>query len=315
MMQDNSINWAIFKLEPDFNVLRRYISLGSNEKEVKKYIKDYKRNGSIVELHFMSLEEEDRFAEGIVKIINKYPLQGHGVNLTYLTLVLLKSTYIQLTEYTLPAINGFEPVARFEEFVNYLLKNATKGLEIMFRTVTDTKQQRGKRNVKKVKEQNAEEDALRLTDSAIAKWIVDTLLNSVMQYQYPLSLGYQLYNSAMVCNVKSKKEFLKLDENAFFVTDKIATVQTDAITDICLPILNYLQGQTDIKKEKANDWSFSQLSVLIDLLILIKYYVSTNKQYKLGSSNPTTADKKYLDNLLRNKLNQGKVVRVSALQV
>jgi len=311
MEPQNEIDWAIFKLNPDFNMLRKYITLGGSEKEFNRFVKSFKKNGSTVEIHFMTLEQEDAFAEGSISILDKYDLHQHSANLIYLILVLLRSSYIKMTEYRKPAMNNLDTVEQFKHLADYLLKHDKDKLKVTFDILRNSEE--GNMSLDNIQRPQIK-DKLSLTDTQLTDWLKDILLDSIGTGNYPIQLGYQLYKSTLVCDTDTKRQYLRIDPNAYFEKANDKAIKLDAVLEVCVPILNYLQKETHITKGASEHWSFEQLSVLIDILILIKYYRSTNKHYEIGMSEPTVADKRYLDSTLRNKLNQGKLLKIKAIE-
>lgn len=300
MEQENITDVATFKLQPDFQVLKKYINLGSNDKEVKSFIKQYSKSGCLIELPFVPISEEQSLADGFVSIINKYGLQGHGVNISYMALIMYKYTYQLLTEAQVPASENPGTISQLQDLINFLFATEPWRLKINLETVPNEDESL-KRHKSKGKQ--FEKKEFEITDHQLTSWLRKTLTEAVEKGHVPLKWGHQLYGSKVSDTVD--KKFLKLHRDTHLETAAIGTLRTNAIASFCAPIINYLQIETNIKRGTARHWSYPQLSVLIELLILVGYYKSSKPFFKLGQTSPSTVDKKYLDTTLNNKLKQG----------
>lgn len=312
-MQDkHAIDWAIFKVVPDFEVIRKYINLGSTNKDFKKFVNEYKRNGSFVELPFMSLEQEDLLAIEYIQVLDKYRLHEHSSNIFYLLLVLLKYSHTVMTEYRIPAMNNEKKVESIKELINFLLECGDNDLKL---TIESKKVLKHHSNSKlKSKKDDIEKKVLTIDEKYVTSWVSETMLNSAMNWRYPKGYPLLLWNSALVCSLSERRQYLKLSPEAYCEFSDEQTIKTDAIMWISVPLLNYLQNQTVIQKGKAKHWSSSQLAVVIDFLIIINYYKSIRRTYNIAESNTPIEDKRYLDSTLRNKATQGKVLLSNAIK-
>jgi hypothetical protein len=131
-------------------------------------------------------------------------------------------------------------------------------------------------------------------------------------------MGYQLYNSRIICDIKTKQERFEL--NAPLDVYEYATensIWADAIAEVCVPIINYLNNQsTDFKKDKGKHWSYEQLGFLIELLILIGYYIpKSSRKYMFVRSKPNNQDKNYLNQTLLNKIKLSKRQTINTIDI
>lgn len=70
-------------IRPDFNFLRKHFYKSAPEAEFKKFVKQYKKNGCVLFLPFLTYEQGETFAANLVKILNNYPLGEHQLNLAW----------------------------------------------------------------------------------------------------------------------------------------------------------------------------------------------------------------------------------------
>lgn len=304
---ENVIPWEGVKIAPDFTLLKKYLNFGKDEKEFKRFVKAYHKSDSVTHIPFLSQSEGDTLLDGLVLVINKYPLQGHEVNISYLVMELYHYTFRKWTEFRVPAQHSKAKVEEFKALIDYLLKHRSDNLKILFDISIVTPRKKPKIMP------NPQYNMISCADPSITKWLADCALSAVANGNYPI-MGHQLFQSVMVSDIDTKQQYLKLHPNAYFEEASAETLKTDAIMEVCIPILNYLQTETEIKKGKGKHWSAEQLGFLVDVLILIRYYTSTHRNYKIGVSSPSTQDKKYLDSTLSNKLKQGKLQTINTIQ-
>jgi hypothetical protein len=309
MEQVNNFDVARFKLEPDFRVIGKYVNLGKSDKEVNAFIKLYKRTGAVIELPFIPISEEESLSEGLVAIINKYSLQEHGVNISYILLTLLKHTYPRLTEVSIPASKNYELVAEFEGFINYLLANESRRLKLHIETLPNADESL-KRH--KSKGKVFEKKSITLDNDELTSWLRRVVVDAADKGQYPIKWAQQLFGSKIVST--ERRKWFKTHRSMHIESASIDSLRTDVIAEFCAPIINYLQVETNIKRGKAKHWSYPQLSFLIELLILVGYLKSSNPDFKLGYTSPTNTDKRYLDSTLNNKLNKGTILIMNPIR-
>lgn len=299
-MELDEIDWAIFKLSPNFNILSKYIALGASDNDVKAFARKYKKAGSLLHLHFMTIADEDAFAKNFEVFIDKYNLHSHAVNLCYLILHEHKLNYFNVIEARTPAKHGVNTSTQILDLTNYLLRFHEHDIEVTFKA-KGLKPQSSKDKREKIK-------ALKVTDQPLVKWLVSNYIDMIRQKKIPLTMGHHLFGSEIKKNPKTGYERLYMHPDAYFEYANNDTIHNDAIADMSVPLLNYLQGETLIKNHDAKHWSFEQLSVVLDILIMLKYYKSSNSRYKISKFKPNTIDKSYLDTTLNNKVKQGRIL-------
>jgi len=302
MDKDVIADIGVIKLEPDFEVIKKYLYQSVSDRNYKAFIRKYRSKGSLMTLPFMSDVNGDTLAVNIANILNKYPLTGHRVNLAFVILTIYKQTYNEMFEGRLPSMNSLRLVDSVKSTINFILKNKHKKMKITFETIPEEVNKATKKNSKLV-----------CNETQITNWLTSVLSESILTQGVPISIGQFMINSYILGRVEDKTEYLQISPSDYYEESSFQTIATDAIMEVAIRVIAYIQGEGLITKGKAKHWSFEQLSLVADVLIALGYLQSSQPNYKVGISEPTVEDKKYLDSTLNNKLNQRKLMKVSSL--
>ncbi len=280
-------------VDPDFTVIKPYLFKEMKAAEFKREVKKYRVTGA-VSLPFLTLAEGEKLGENLRSILNTNPLTGHESNIAFMVLYLYSTTSQRYNDTLLPANESSVRVKEFIANFEVLVKNIEKDYNI---TITEkppvddgTTNYQIKKKPLRIKFNNAQ----------TSKWIIDTLLSAVEKGKIPLSLGTQLFKSGIFKDDLGNKVFKSNVPERAFVHKTERELFVQEILSIAVPILNYLESETLIKKGGAKYWSNEQLSFVLEVLFATGIMASKiHSRYKFGVHKPDTSEKNTLRSILK----------------
>lgn len=300
MSSENSLGKVYIRAKADFNRIRHYIYPGYTDKQLAFKVRLHQNSHFKLHMPFLTSKEGKELESNMSIIHSKPHFHGHEENLKYMILTLAD---IYMTEHSFIRLSNQESTKRVREFfkgINTLFENEDKEFRVSFEEKVFNPRKSGL-------DKRRKGVSARFNDSIVSDWIIKTLREAITVGKVPLTIGTQLFDAHIVASTSDRKyhyyqENKPLGSYEFVEPD---TIYTETITQICVPVINYLNNETTFRKNRQKYWSQAQLGYLVEILITIGFYESKVKNFHIGSKNPPVADKKYLQRTLENKIKQG----------
>lgn len=290
--QDNTLGKVYIQARPDFKTIKPYLYRNYDSIKLGRLIYLHQSSHSKIHMPFLTKQEGEELKQNLKILLDKDYFKGHEENLKYIILILAKE---YLDEHLIVRLNNQQSTKRVETFIdqfNELFRNESKRFSVSFKEI--------------------DEKTINITfkDQLVTDWIIKILRDAITQGKVPLTIGTQLFGAHITASTSDRKyHYYKRDIplEAYEIVEP-ETIYTQTVAKICVPLLAYINNETNFKKRSQKYWSLAQLGFLIDVLILLGFYESQDKKYKIGEKNPPVADKKYLQRTLINKINQGYLI-------
>lgn len=305
----NRLGEVWINVMPDFKIIKPYLFPDMTQGEFNKEVRLYKSNGK-VSIPFLTQEEGQSYCNNLEKIINKYQLQEHISNLFFIISYSYSNTMQRVNNIERPARESTERAKEFDFNISSLAANINSHFTITFEEKVGNidsdyllKPIRSRR--KPVR--------FRFTHKETTDWIKNLIIEAIENDQFPMSLGLQLVKSSIIPDGEVKRFLLSAPSESFTkITEK--AIMEGAILSIAIPIINYLQNETNIKKNTAKYWSHEQLSFVLDVLFVTGLQSSrTILKYNFQVSKPTVGEKDALDKMLLRKIKKRKLLIVNTI--
>ncbi len=289
MSDKNKVDQVYVAVKPDFDTVKKYVLPEMLPEEFEKEKVKYE-SAPAVALPFLTSDEGREYVNNLNAIIEKYGLDEHFANLGYIV-TYMYSTVIPTLFDTDYLRQSSSLVSELDETLAILINNPEKEFTISFQEKTGPP--RPNENGNRVL-------SAKITHGLASKWVISLIAEAIKANKMPLRLGVQLLNARI-----TEVEGLYVNDTPIsaFVRSTETQLGIDAISNVSLILISYLENETKIKRKIGKRWSYMQLSLVLEVLYLFRLKTpSTKLTFKFGRSSPLNKDKDALDKLLTRKL-------------
>lgn len=256
-----------------------------------------------ITLQYYTPDDIKNFSDLLLLVIKRNGLEEGGSEIVASALVL--GDYYRL-ENEFVRIYNSETSDQVDEFIlsiNKLLKYENETIE--FR-IKEKGQPVERKSANKVKYEKPWEVTFK--SKAVTNWLIMLLRNALVEGRTPIELGMQLWDMKVVQDpITNIYKFNMRDRDpSRFEPIKPKVIIADTIAKISVEMLAVMHQFTKLKFQELG-FSAEQLYFLVEVLITLGFYKSSDPDFKTGFSEPTLKDKRWIYSLLNRKLEQGKI--------